>query len=358
MGNIARLLLLATAVVALAACGGSGPKSVPSDAVAVVGDQVITKAQYDEVINQAKRSYVRRHTPFPKPGTSGYAAIRTQVMQFLVEKAEYDQKAKDMGIHVSKKQIDDRLDQIKKQYFTNPPGKKPPSKAEIERRYKKQLKAQGLTDAEVREGIRSQLVREAIYNKVTKDVKVSDSDVKDYYKKNKSQYETPALPTESRDVRHVLVKSKALADTVYKKLKHGADFAAMVNRYSADQGSKATGGRLKVCKKQIPGSSCLKTVPQFEKVAFALKTNEISKPVHSQFGWHIIQALGPVIPPQKAKATPYNQVKDAIRQQLEQQKKQDSMNKWWDDTKKEFKKKIAYQTGYAPSQSSNTSTGP
>src|SRR5919202_5983558 len=200
MRNIARLLVLSMAVLALVACGGKkGARSVPDNAVAVVGDQTITKADFDAVIDQAKRSYQRRKTQFPKPGTSGYAAIRSQVMQFLVEKAEYDQKAKDMGLSVSDKDVSKRLDQIKKQYFTNAPGKKPPTKAEIERRYQKQLKQQGLTDKEVREGIRSQLVREKIYKKVTSDVKVSDSDIKDYYKKNKTQFQQPAM-SESRDV--------------------------------------------------------------------------------------------------------------------------------------------------------------
>ncbi|MDQ2984920.1 MAG: peptidylprolyl isomerase [Actinomycetota bacterium] len=353
MGNLVRLLFLATAVVALVACGKSGPKSVPKDAVAVVGDQVITKKQFNDVLAQAKRSYVGKKTPFPKPGTSGYAAIRSQVMTFLVEKAMYFQKAKDEGVEVSDKAVSKKLEQIKKQFFSST-GKKPPTKSEIERRYKKQLEKQHLTDQEVREGIRYQLVREEIAKKVTKGVKVSGGDVKKYYEKNKTQFQQAPLP-ESRDVRHILVKTKALANRIYGKLKSGADFVAMVNQYSTDTSSKPSGGKLTICRQSV--GTCVKTVAPFEKAAFALKKGQISRPVHTQFGWHIIQALSEIKPPQKGKATPLSQVKEAIRQQLLTQKRQDELNKWWEATKKEFNKKISYQTGYKPAPQ-QTQTSP
>jgi parvulin-like peptidyl-prolyl isomerase len=75
----------------------------------------------------------------------------------------------------------------------------------------------------------------------------------------------------------------------------------------------------------------------------------ISKPVHSKFGWHLIEALGPVKPGTPAKPTPLNsQVKEAIRQQLLSQKQQKEMDKWLTGIKKTYCKKIGYQQGYAP----------
>jgi foldase protein PrsA len=278
--------------------------------------------------------------------------LQAQVVQFLVERSEYDQKAKDLGVKVGDKEVEDRLNQVKQQYFVNPTGQKPASKAQIEKRYQAQLKTQGLTDQDVRDGIRSQLVREKIYNKITKDVKVSDDDAKKYYDKHKAQYRQPGTP-ESRDVRHILVNNRSKALSIYQQLKGGADFAKLALKFSIDP-SKSSGGRLTVCKKQ--SVSCLKTVPPFEKAAFSLKTNEISQPVHTQFGWHIIQALGPLKPPTKASDTPFDQVKSAIKQQLLQQKKQDEMTKWWNDAKKDFTKKTAYQTGYKPPSTSTTPT--
>jgi foldase protein PrsA len=338
-----------------AACGGSdsgSARAVPDDAVAVVGDGTITKAEYDKVLNQAKRSYQAQKRAFPNAGTQQFTALQAQIVQFLVERSEYDQSAKDLGIKISDKDVEARLNQVKRQYFVNPTGQKPATKAQIEKRYEAQLKTQGLTDKDVRDGIRSQLVRERIYNKVTKDVKVSDDDAKKYYDDHKTQYKQPAIP-ESRDVRHILVKSHAKALAIYNQLKGGADFAKLALKFSIDP-SKSSGGKLTVCKKQ--SVSCLKTVPPFEKTAFALKPNEISQPVHTQFGWHVIQALGPIKPATESKTIPFDQVKSAIKQQLVQQKKQDEMTKWWNNTKKDFAKKTAYQTGYKPPSTSTTQT--
>ena len=354
MKHLRLVSILALVAAFAAACGGStGPKSVPSDAVAVVGGDTITKADYNQVLDQAKRSYVAQKKPFPKAGTQAFSTLRAQVIQFLVERSEYNQEADKLGVKVSDKDVSDRLNQVRQQYFVNPPGQKPATKAEIEKRYQAQLKAQGLTDKDVREGIRSQLVREKIYDKVTKDVNVSDGDAKKYYDDHKSQYQQPATP-ESRDVRHILVKSQALALTIYGKLKKGADFSQLALKYSIDP-SKTSGGRLTVCKEKTV--SCpLKTVAPFEKVAFSLKANEISKPVHTRFGWHVIQALGPVKPAKKASTIPFDQVKAAIKQQLLQQKKQDKMTSWWNDAKKNFAKKTKYQVGYAPPATSTTPT--
>jgi foldase protein PrsA len=356
MKHLRLVLILAFVASVAAACGGSSsaPSTVPNDAVAVVGGDTITKDQFNQVVDQAKRSYVAQHKPFPKPGTQTYGAVRAQVIQFLVERSEYDQKAKDLNITVSDKDVNDRLNQVKQQYFgTTQPGQKPKSKAEIEKAYLQQLKAQGLTDKDVKEGIRAQLVREKIYESVTKNVKVSDSDAKKYYDDHKSQYQQPAQP-ESRDVRHILVKSQALANTIYAKLKAGGDFSKLALKDSIDP-SKTSGGRLTVCKEKTV--SCpLKTVAPFERVAFSLKTNEISKPVHTQFGWHVIQALGPVKAATKATSIPFDQVKAAIKQQLLQQKKQDAMTSWWNDAKKNFAKKTKYQVGYSPPATSTTQT--
>jgi parvulin-like peptidyl-prolyl isomerase len=73
--------------------------------------------------------------------------------------------------------------------------------------------------------------------------------------------------------------------------------------------------------------------------------NQTSPPVHTTYGWHIIQALSPIKP---ATVQPLKDVKASISTQLLQTKKTDVINKWVDDVNKEYAKKIAYQTGYTP----------
>ena len=73
--------ILALVAAFAAACGGGSgaPKSVPNDAVAVVGSDTITKVSYNQTLDQAKRSYKAQNKPFPKPGTA--AVLNTNVGQ-------------------------------------------------------------------------------------------------------------------------------------------------------------------------------------------------------------------------------------------------------------------------------------
>ncbi len=322
------LPVLLMAALLVAGCGGGGSKSVPANAVAVVGSDTVTKTQFNDLLEGAKRTYKARKTPFPKAGTSQYKSLQDQAMQYLVQQSELEQRAKDLKVAVTDKDVADRLKQIKTQYFGG-----------SEARYQAQLKQQGLTEEQIKIDLHAQILSEKLYNEVTKDVKVSDADVKKYYDEHKSTYAQKA----SRDVRHILVNTKKLADDVESQLKAGGDFAKLAKKYSKDPGSAAQGGKLTVSRGQ--------TVPPFDKAAFSLKTNEISAPVHTTYGWHIIQPLSAVKP---AKQTPLKDVKEQIRQQLLQTKKTDAMTKWVDGVKKDFAKQISYQTGYAPL---NTTTG-
>jgi parvulin-like peptidyl-prolyl isomerase len=323
------LTALLAVVLFAAGCGGGGSKSVPSDAVAVVGKNTITKAEFNQLIDGTKSAYVARKTPFPKAGTTQYKAIQDQTMKYLVQQAELEQKAKDLGVVVTDKDVDARIAQIKTQYFGGSAAK-----------YQQALKAQGLNEQLLRVNLHGQILSEKIYAKVTGNVKVTDAEVQKYYNDHKSTYAQAA----SRDVRHILVNSKTLADQLETQLKHGADFAKLAKQYSKDPGSAKQGGKLTISKGQ--------TVAPFDKVAFSLKKNELSAPVHTTYGWHIIQALSDVRP---AKQTPLKDVKQSIQQQLLQTKKTDTINKWVDDVNKEYAKKIAYATGYTPLVTATTS---
>ena len=343
MRRLPLILCFAALVLLAAACGGSGgSKNVSSDEVAVVGDQAISKADWDALMAQTRRNFAATKRKFPAAGTVALANLKTNATQFLIQSSEYQQEADKLDIKVSDKDIDARLAQIKKQYYGNPQGQPTATEAQMEKRYQAALKQQGFTDKEVRAGIKLQLVREEVFKKVSGDAKISDSDVKAYYDKNKTRYAQPATPP-SRAVRHILVKKKALADSIYAQLQaNPGKFAQLAKKYSVDTSSKVNGG-------ELPGGAIKgRTVPPFDKVAFSIKTNVISQPVHTQFGWHIIEATGPIKPGSAAKPTPLAQVKESIRQQLLSTKRNDVMNKWLNGVKKSYCKRIGYQVGYAP----------
>jgi parvulin-like peptidyl-prolyl isomerase len=329
----AGLLIVFAALLAVGCGTSSGSEGdVPPDSVAVVGDKTIKKSDFDDLVSYAKHSYDAQKRPFPKTGTQEYKQIQDQAMRFLIQRTQFEVKAEDLDIDVSDEAIDKRIDEYIKERHKGDKDK-----------FRDELKAQGLTEDQARQIIRANLVQEAVYNKVTTGVKVSDKDVEAYYAKNKGQYATP----ETRLVRHVLVKNKALADRLYQQLRQtGANWAAIAKRYSQDPGSKNKGGRYTATKGQL--------LPEFEQSAFSLETNEVSKPVKTQAGWHIIQALTPV---KKGATTPFSQVKEAIRQQLLQEQKNKKMEKWVADMKKDLEDDTAYQVGFKPTATDSATTG-
>ena len=305
---------------------------MPSSDAAVVNGEHITQADLDRRLSEAKCSYQLQKRTFPKAGSQEYQAIQQQVLQNFVQRIELKQKAPSLGVSVSDKQVEDQLTSLKKQYFGG-----------SEKKYAAELKKQCVTDKEVRDDIRANLLSNAIFNKVTAGAVVTAAQVKSYFDAHREVYTSP----QTRVVSHILVKDKALADRLYGELKGGASFAALAKKYSTDPSSKDSGGKMTISKGR--------QVPEFDKVAFALKTHEVGKPVKSTYGWHVIEALTPIT---KQTTTKLSEVRAAIRQQLLQQKKQDEMRKWVDDTQKDFKSKTSFQVGYEPPATTNAATTP
>jgi foldase protein PrsA len=324
----APILLALVALFLAAGCGGGDDESVPAEAVAVVGDVEVPKSEFEALIGQARRSYEAQKREFPKTGTPEYATLKNQAVAFLVQRAQFEQQAGELDVEISDKQVNARLEQTKKQYFGGD-----------EKRYQAQLKEQGLSEAQVRRDLRAQLLQEELFKKVTVGVKATDAEVKSYYEKNKDQYGQP----ESRDIRHILVPTKKQAQDLFTRLKAGESFARLAKQFSKDPGSKDQGGKLTVAKGQ--------TVPPFDQTAFLLPKGSLSRPVKTQYGWHLIEPLSAVKP---AKTTPLKEVRESIRQQLLQTKKNERMTKWVEDTKKDFADRTHYQTGYAPPATATT----
>ena len=261
---------------------------------------------------------------------AAYKTRQDQILAYLVQLDELTQKGKTFGIEVTDAQVQQQVDKVKKQYFKGD-----------EKKFEAGLLGQGLTLPIYELEWRAQLLSNKIYAKVTKGITVTDAQIAAYYNTHKSSY----TQKESRDVRHILVNSKSLADKLEAQLKGGADFAKLAKKYSKDASSAPQGGKLTVTKGE--------TVPQFDKVAFSIKTNVISAPVHSQYGWHIIEALSAIRP---AKVTPLASVKQTIQQTLLQTKKTNAMNGWVAGVKKDYAKKISYAAGYTPSATTTATT--
>ena len=327
-----RLVVLAAccaAFVALAAgCGGSS-SSVPKGDVALVDGQPITQTRFDTLLAQYFASLKATKQAVPKKGSDGYKSVEQRLVQYLVSRTELEQQAKKMGVTVTSKDVDASLKKFVDQYF-----------AGSQKKFQAAMKAQHATLKQVRDNVAFTTLQTKLIAKVTSGVKVSDQDALAYYDKNVAQY----VKAVSRDLEHILVKSKKLADSIYTQLQKGATFAALAKKYSIDTGSKAKGGKLGILYKN-------QLVASFANAAFALTTGEISKPVKSQFGWHVIKALGPVVPASKA---PFSKEKAQIKQQLAQAKKNEVTAAWQAKFQKFYSTRVEYASAYAPPSTATT----
>ena len=327
MRRATTLVAVLLAVLLLAGCGGD--EGVPADAVAVVDGEEIARSDYDALVAQSRTSYKNQKREFPKAGTQAFQTLKNQFVQFLVQREQFEQEAEALEIAVTDKQVDARLAQILKQYFNGDKAK-----------YEAQLKQQGLTDELVRKDVRAQVVSEKIFAEVTREAKVTNKEIDTFYSRNSDRFSQPA----SREVRHILVKTKAKVDAIHAQLKAGGDFAALAKANSEDTGSKENGGKLTISKGQ--------TVAPFDKVAFELKLNQLSAPVKTEFGYHVIQALSAVKP---ATTPTLAAVQESVRQQLLQTKKNEAMTAWVGELKQDYADKIEYATGFSPPPTTSTS---
>lgn len=324
-------LLLATVALAATACGG-GSDSVPAGAVAVVDGTEIPKSDLDDLVAYAKQGYKSQGQEFPKAGTPEYQSLQTQYVALLVEAAEFRKAADDLGVPVTPKDVDEVEDTFVKDKFQG-------NKAE----YEKALKKAGYTREQYRtNALEFSALSKNLFDEVTKDVKVTEQEILEYYTQNQSQF-----GGDSRDVRHILVTekgkdgnvdfaaSKKKADEIYAQLAGGADFAALAKAESQDPGSAAKGGKLTITR----GS----TVPEFDKVSFELDQGELSKPVKTQYGYHVIEAISSV-----RKGPTLDDVRPVVKAQLLQQKRNDDMQAWIDELRKQYEGKVSYAAGYEP----------
>jgi parvulin-like peptidyl-prolyl isomerase len=325
-----RFLPLLLAAVLLAACGsGSSAPKVQTGDVAEVATEHITTAQFQAALAEAEASAKSQGQAIPTPGSSGYGAMRTAVVDDLVQQAELELQADKLGVSVSDAAVQSQMAKLKKTNFKG-----------SDKAYNAELKKEHVTDADVRDYVRQALLSQKIYNAVTKGTTVPASAIAAYYAANISQYEQKA----TRSVEEILVgKNEKLANQLYAQLKGGADFATTAKKYSKDPGSKNQGGKYTATQ----GND----VPEFDAAVFApsAKTGVLLKPVNTkQYGWFLIQPLAAITP---AKTTPEPQAAAAIRKQLLSTKAQQVATTWMKGVEKGYCSggSISYGTGYAPS---------
>ena len=320
---IVAVVLLAVLVPAvLAGCGGT---KVPAGAIAAVGSGVVTQQQFDAIWSQAEAQYKNTAgaPAFPKAGTAGYDQLKASIVNYLVQNEVIKQQAAKLGVTVTAAALDARVKQITTQVGG-------------QTKLDALLKKNAVTMADLKSQLQAQMLQDAVKAKVASQTKLSDAQLLAYFNNpaNKHQFQTAA----SVDARHVLVKTKAEALKVQKLL--GADntdagWAKIAKQYSIDPGTKNNGGSL-------GNFTADRMVKAFSDAAFALNVNQVSVPVHTQYGWHVIE----VTKKTPASSQTFAQAKAQIKSTMLYTQQTAAWTKWLKTAMSDAG--IKYATGFNP----------
>lgn len=190
-----------------------------------------------------------------------------------------------------------------------------------------------ISDDKLRELVKGDLmINNIIESNIMSKVSITDKEVEEFYNERKNELIEP----EQVKARHILFRVGASdpqekkdeqlkkAKEVLKEAKNGkADFSELANKYS-EEPSDSRGGDLGYFARG-------RMVPAFENAAFALKKDEISDVVETQFGYHIIK----VEDKKDARNIPFDEIKDAVRENIKIQRGNVEIEKWIDQLKSE-----------------------
>ena len=288
---------------------GSGP-------VAIVEGEEIPRAAFNRAYRQTLERYGRANREV-KPALR--ERLTDNIVGRLVDQAIVDRQARTMGITLDAEVVSQKWATHKTRY-----GSDEAFRAFLERA--------GTSEADLQERFRDNLLREALFAAVARDVDLSGQEVRDFYDKNRARYEQPEMVR----ARHILIRVPQGADeeTVQQKRKQarkiraqaarkGADFSALAAKFGEDP-TKDRGGDLG----WFPRGRMVKA---FEDVVWKLKKGQISKPVKTQFGFHIIEKLER----RKASTRSFEEVHEQIEQALIARKRNEMIRSSFDTWKKE-----------------------
>ncbi|WP_081797976.1 peptidylprolyl isomerase [Neobacillus dielmonensis] len=185
--------------------------------------------------------------------------------------------------------------------------------------FNQMIASNGTTLTQVKEDLKNYLT---IKKLLEPQIKITDEEMKTYFEENKDSFAEP----EQVKASHILVADEQTANEIKQKLTDGADFADLAKQYSTDEGTKNDGGELGYFGKGD-------MVAEFENVAFSLDVNQISDPVKTDYGYHIIK----VEDKKAAKEAYFEDSKATIKDTLLDQKLDSEYTTWLENKKKGYK---------------------
>lgn len=327
MKNIKKLVSITVAglmALSLAGCNlvEKTPEAIQSTVLAKIGNDKITKGQLDErmvpVIDSLKKQYGDDYLK-NEQAKEAFKQQQTQNLDNMVSEKIFLQKAKDLKLVPEEaklqEEVDAKLKEIKAMYGND------------DAQFKEALKAANFTEDSVKVYLKDQVIMTKVLDDMFKDIKITDEAIQKYYDENKDQF----TQKPGAKLAHILVKTEDEAKDIKNQLNKGAKFEDLAKKYGTD-GTKDVGGDLGFIEYDTKDYDA-----DFMKGAKDLKEGEISGPVKTQHGFHIIRATEIKTEP---KVTELSAVKDDIKDYLTTKEKNDVYTKKLEEWKKELKVKM------------------
>jgi foldase protein PrsA len=355
MTKAVRFLLGLCAVAAVAAvavgCGG-----VPGNAVAQVDGNPISKAEFNHWMTVAAKSSGQPNAVVPDPPNftkciaartkpqgknapklnpqqarqlcqQEYGMLKDQVMQFLISSRWVELEAQSQGVDATPAEVNRTFEEQKRQSFPS------------EKEYQAFLKASGQTEADLKYRVRLDVLSNEVRKKIVGqgDTDASDSEVRDFYNKHRSEFGQP----ERRDLSVVLTQKEADAKKARQALDSGQQFKDVAKKYSIDEASKDKGGKLTVTKGQQEKA--------LDDAVFKAKQGQLQGPIKTQFGYYVFR-VDKIVPAQQQS---FEQARETIKAQIRSEKEQKALDKFVKDFQKKYRDKTTCAKGYVIYQCKN-----
>ncbi len=269
--SLSLIIVIALTLGVLSACTSTTNKPAtnnPNDKVIEkVGSIEIKKSEFEINVNMFKKQYEEMNQSAVDwtqdvGGKTLIELAETQVLEALINNKVQILMAESNKIKT--KEIRTLYDQAVKYYGG-------------ETKFVDFLKSLNMTDPQFKEIVSEQVTINKVKETLVGNLKATDAEALKYFNANASSYD-------EINAEHILLKTEAEANAVIKRLNKGEDFGKLAVELSTDPSAKTNKGELGFFKKGA-------MVAEFENAAFALKVNEISKPIQSQYGFHVIKLL-------------------------------------------------------------------
>ena len=300
--NITKALAVSMiAAMMLTGCGGK--------TFATVNGEDVSQESYENYLNF---TYATIEETYGKDmldneimgGKTGRELIKEQVREDFPRQEIFRQYAEKNNIKIDEKEFEKNMKAFKDSY----------EKQHKDKKFSDFLKSAGLKEKDFEEIMKGEMLKASVMEKLMEDNAPTDQEIQEYYDQNKDNLDTVTAS-------HILVDTEEEAKEISDAIKNGAAFEDYLER-SKDEASKAQNGSVG----EFPRHGMM--VEEFSAAAFGLQPGEVSDPVKSEFGYHIIKV--------DDKKEGFDAVKENIAEELKYQKAVQEMEKIVSEAKVEY----------------------